>query len=619
MIKKWLLFFLITLSFEVYVDAQENTSNSQLALQYFQNKEFEKASVLYQKLFETTQSKTYFTYYIKCLTELNNIELAEKEIKKQIKKDATDLSLYVELGNMYKTQNKTDEAIEQYEKAIKRLQSNQIQINTLANEFINKREFDFAEKVYLQARKILKNEYSYEFELANVYFYQRSYSKMINQYVAILLQNEAYVQEIQNRLQYTIYNDQDDNLRTLLKTTLLENVQKYPDKTILSELLIWLYIQEKEFSKALIQVKAIDKRNKETGDRVIAIGRLAKSNENYDVANTAFKYVMEKGKENPNYIIAQIEYLNSLYLKITKNPKHTQQEILELENNYETSINEFNKQDITQLIKDLAHIKAFYLNKTEEAIDLLESLIDFPKLKQSEIAEIKIELGDILLLSGDQWSATLYFAQAEKANENNPIGHEAKYRKARLAYYTNNFKWAQAQLDVLKASTSKLIANDAFALSQLIKDNTNDSADTELRFFARAELLEYQNNDSLALVTLDSITSLYPSHSLNDEVLFTKAKIMIKQKKFEAAAELYQKITTNYAYDILSDDALFALAELNEKVLNNPEKAKELYEEMLTKYPGSIFTIEARKRFRKLRGDKIDEDKPNFEEKPIYD
>jgi TolA-binding protein len=55
----------------------------------------------------------------------------------------------------------------------------------------------------------------------------------------------------------------------------------------------------------------------------------------------------------------------------------------------------------------------------------------------------------------------------------------------------------------------------------------------------------------------------------------------------------------------LGDDALFSLASLEESYLKDNEKAKQHYQELLTKYPGSLYTVEARKRFRKLRGDNL--------------
>jgi len=57
--------------------------------------------------------------------------------------------------------------------------------------------------------------------------------------------------------------------------------------------------------------------------------------------------------------------------------------------------------------------------------------------------------------------------------------------------------------------------------------------------------------------------------------------------------------------DILADNATFQLADLYENILGDTTKAQELYEKVLLEYPGSLFVVEARKRFRRLRGDDI--------------
>ena len=123
--------------------------------------------------------------------------------------------------------------------------------------------------------------------------------------------------------------------------------------------------------------------------------------------------------------------------------------------------------------------------------------------------------------------------------------------------------------------------------------------------YAHADLLAFQNKDDIALITLDSINTLFPAHALADDILFKKAKIMEKRQDYETAAKYLQNIVDAYNYDILADDALFRLAELNQFHFNNIEKAKELYQKILVDYSGSLFTVEARKRFRELRGDKI--------------
>lgn len=592
------------MSFAINMFAQEQ-EESKLALQYFRDKEYDKAAELYEKLYNYNRSSFYFTYYINCLVQLDRKDEAIKITKKESKRNPQDLRFIVELGSLYKQNNELENAQEQFDLALKRVQIDQNQIINLANIFVSKREFEYAEKTYLYGRKEMKGLYTFSYELASVYRYQRNFQSMIDEYLDLLLINESYIQSVQNNLQSSLYSEDEDDLNDKLKSSLIKRIQKYPNKTIYSEMLIWFYIQEKDFEQAYFQTKALDKRNGEDGKRLISLGDLCISNKDYNVAVNCYKYVVEIGSDKIYYISAKNKYLNALYNKIVSNANFTKQEIIDLESTYVLTIDELGRSTETfGLLLDLAHIRAFYLSKEEEAIALLREMLNIPNLKLSQISECKLELGDVLVFADDPWEASLLYAQVEKANENNPTGHEAKFRKAKLAYYVGNFKWAEAQLDVLKASTSKLIANDAFELATLINDNlAMDTITTPLQMFANADLLIYQNKDSLAMLTMDSITAKYPTHSLNDEILYRKAKIYTKRKQYEKAAEYYELVIANHSYDILADNALFYLATLYQYKLDNKEKAKELYQKLMTDYPGSIYVVESRASFRYLRGD----------------
>jgi tetratricopeptide (TPR) repeat protein len=260
------------------------------------------------------------------------------------------------------------------------------------------------------------------------------------------------------------------------------------------------------------------------------------------------------------------------------------------------------------MIIELAHLQAFYLHKPDEGFKRVKEINDYQRGKPQDIARAKMEMADILLLKGDLWEPSLLYGQVEKEFKNDLLGQEAKFRNAKLSFYRGEFDWAQAQMSVLKASTSKLIANDALALSLLILDNTGLDMDTTfeaLNMYARADLLNYQNQLDASLQTLDSLENKFPFHSVMDEVLFKKAEISLKKADFEKAAQYYDKIVTNYGTDILADDALFRLGDLYERKFNNTEKALEYYREIMLNHKSSMYVIEARKRYQQLKGEKV--------------
>ncbi len=361
------------------------------------------------------------------------------------------------------------------------------------------------------------------------------------------------------------------------------------------------FLQDKDFKSALIQVKSLDKRLKENGKRVFNLGELALSNSDYETAINAYSYLIEKGQGNYYFILSSNKILETKFKKILSG-KYTNNDLLDLKSEYIESINKLGKSSETYtLITDLAKLKAFYLGEINEGLNDFTEALKIPNLTPQQIAETKINLADIYLLLGNFWDSALYYAQVESSFKHNPIGYTAKFKKAKLAFYTGDFKWAQAQLDVLKASTSKLIANNAFELSQLINDNTAlDTSLTALEMYSRADLLLYQNKDTLAIAVLDSITNKFPSHSLNDEILFLKAKLFVKRNNYKKAEELLLIISEKYSYDILADNALFMLGEIYENKLNQPEKAFETYKKLMLKHTDSIFVSDARKRYNSL-------------------
>jgi hypothetical protein len=371
------------------------------------------------------------------------------------------------------------------------------------------------------------------------------------------------------------------------------------------EMLLWLSVQRKDFEIAFIQAKSLDTRFNEGGMLVFSIANLSLSNKNYDIAIEAFNYLVKKGPSNPFYTESLTGTLQAKFLRITEGYNYGIKDLQSLKQEYETALKELGRNARTViLMRDLAHLQAFYLNELDESVQLLEEAININNVPEDLKAGIKLELGDIYLFVGEVWEASLLYSQVEKAFKNDPTGHEAKFRNARLSYYIGEFTWAKAQLDVLKAATSKFIANDAMELSLLISDNMDpDSTYTGLLLYSRADLLIYRGQDNLAMVTLDSIKMLGLSHPLDDEVLFSKAGIYIREKDYLNADSVLNKIVKDYKDDILADNALFKRAELQAGVLNNKEKAMSLYEQLMLEYPGSLFTTESRKRFRQLRGD----------------
>lgn len=595
---------ILILCFSLQVIAQRSSigTKSQLAYNYFKDKEYSKAALLYKELHQQSKTEVYLNYLIKCYLANEQYDVAEKELKRQIKTHRFNPALKVQLGSVYLASGDDLKAEKIFQKSIAQLKGdNRTQVITLANAFVSQRKFKYAEETFLKGRKLSKGEYSYASELANIYYYSRDYTKMIEQYLSMLEESPGYLGTVQNRLQATVYAQDDGSLNRTLKLQLIDKIQKSKQSSVFSELLIWLYIQEKEFGKAFIQTKALDKRNHEGGVRLVSLGELAFSNKDFDAAFECYQYVLSLGEQSPYFFKAKVGYLESLQAQVINSETRQKENISNLIVAYETVIAEIGERpESIDILINYAHILSFYGGNVPKGIEVLENLLAHRVLNHKQNSYAKIELADELLLDNKIWEATLYYSQAIKANPNNDIGNEAQIKKAKLSYYSGDFLWAKAQLDVLKASTTKLIANNALYLSTLISDNLEDSINEPMQMFSQADLLIFQNKKHQAIEMLDSIDSKYPRHSLSDDILYKKAQILESLGQNAKAKELYQKIVDKFYHDILADNAIMALANLY-YLEGNQEKAMELYTQLLVDFSDSFFTAEARRKIVEYR------------------
>jgi tetratricopeptide (TPR) repeat protein len=580
--------------------------DDKLAMQYYEQKQFDKAAAYFEKLYDK-QPDAYFTYYFKCLIETKDYKTAEKITKRQIKHSDANTHLYVKLGTVYRLMGNPDKEKDQYNKAVKEVIPEQKLIFALAHAFEDEELYDYAIEVYKKGRKQTAASYPYFYEIADVYKKKGDLKAMVNEYLDAVEFRESELYTAQANLQQSLgYDEKNGGLNNpILKQELQRRIQQNPDRTIFSEFLIFLLNQQKDFEGSFVQNKALDKRQKTDGTRLMELAKLCISNENYAVAEKCYQYVMSKGKDNPYYDIADIERLNANYLQLINQTNPVTADVLLLNSNIENAIKQYGISNLTlPLIKKSALLKAYYLDKPQDAIQSLEELIAQYTFDKNSVAEIKLDLGDMNLLVGNIWDASLLYSQVEKDFKYEVVGQGAKFRNAKLSYYASDFKWAKTQCDVLKGATTKTIANDALDLSLVITDAIGvDTNDAPLSLFASAELLVLQHQYDRALARLDSINSIFSEHTLGDDIYYKKAEIYKRTNRYAEAAKMYENILEFYPTELYGDDALFKEAELYERYLNDKEKAKQLYQDVLTKYPGSIYVVDARRRYRDLRGD----------------
>ena len=603
----WSCVVVATMAWMAPVDAGAQT-DLELAEFYYNEGSYPQAKLYLDGIWKKNKTNAVYQMYYATLLALDDFDTAEKVVKERLKrrhKNSRSTAL-VDLGSLYLHFDKRDAALEAFMEALDNLQPGRPSAVSLANAFIKLDELDMALATYERAEKL--GSTGFEYELANLQGMRGDFEGMIDAYMALLSTKPNYLRTVQNSLNRNLRLTTTEDNRELVRISLLRAIQTYPDNTVYPELLVWHFNQIRDFASSVIHAKGLDLRLQEQGVRLMELGNTAQANGDVDTALECYRYVAAKGPENPYYFTARNEVLQVRFDALTAEVPADLDAMAQLADEYAASLRDLGvRSETAMMVKDRAHLLAFYLQRADEGIEDLEALLANNDLNERVAAACKLTLGDIYVFEGLIWDASLLFSQIVLDFKDDPLGHEAKFRNARVSYYGGDFNWAQSQLNALKASTSKLISNDAIDLSLLITDNFNlDTLTLPMEMFARADLLRMQRKFDDARTTLDSLTTDFPGHVLEDEVLMMSADMFLEQGRLDTAMTLYQEVVDLHFDDITGDDALWMLADLTHHRLNDEATAQTLYEKLLFDFPGSLHAVEARKRFRALRGDDLE-------------
>ncbi|SFC99104.1 Tetratricopeptide repeat-containing protein [Algibacter pectinivorans] len=570
--------------------------NATIAKNYFEKAEYEKALIEYKKLYAKSSSNiTYITQIISTYQQLEQYDEAEKfilELMQRIQYPA----FIVELGYNYQLKNNLEKANEYYKLAISKIDERATNVYAVARGFQNHSLLNEAVIAYEKA-VVLNPDLNFNVQLAQIYGEQGNIEKMFNSYLNFAESNPLVLRDVKRAINDFISEDSTNENNVLLRKLLLKKMQQEPN-TLWNELLSWLFIQQKDLKKAFAQEKAIYKRQPESLSRIEELALIAVNDNENEVAQDVLNYIIETAPDAQTKLKAH-QNLIQIDLKSGANYGAIKSKYLELLRTYGE------QPETLELQIAYGHFLAFYLNETKAATSFLESTLKQP-LSTLEKAQVKLELGDILILQEKFNKALIYYTQIQRNLKNSTISQQARFKVAKASYYKGDFKWAESQLKILKASTSQLIANDALDLKLLITDNKyEDSLQTALKLYAKADLLAFQNRNDEAITLLDNILEAHKTEPIIAQALYKQAQLFELKLQYDKAAVNYQAMIDNYKDGILMDDALFHLAEIYQKQLNLPEKAKGLYEQIIFNHADSIYFVDARKRYRTLRGDAI--------------
>jgi tetratricopeptide (TPR) repeat protein len=596
---------LAVLCLVIHIVSLAQTDELSQARQFTTEKNYEKALPLFKKIYNTNPSdQSVYNDYFTTLLAANKNKDAEKIANEQLILRPQNPLSYIDLAKVYIANGNQKKANEALTESIDFINGDDIRTQLVVNALTAIDKDTFVILTYEKAKMMFGNpaygSYLYGLPLSKLYFKHNEPEKAI----MVLMEGMVYmptgIENVKAVLLDILGTDQQ-KLQACSKA-IIKRINIQPDNIQYIELLTWLYTQRGDWDGAYLQMQAIDERNKETGNHLVSFAQMAAKEKQWDAAIKAYDAVILKGKTLPFYTLARQEKLLCMQQQIMQDPEFKKVDVNNLCLLMDSTLLELPNLYAQPFIQQYALLQALYAENPKRAIELLEKAIASSG-QRPFIGECKLQMADYYVLLNKVWDASLLYGQVDKDFKEDALGEDARFRRAKLAYYRGDFEWAQGQLTVLKASTSELIANDALYLSVLITENTaKDSNTTPLLRFAHADLLLFQNKDKEAEILLDTLAANYPKHPLNDDILLLRAKIAEKHKEYLKALDYLKVIYEKYGKDVLADDAVFKSAEIYEKYLHLPQTAAKLYEQLIVDYPGSTYVQTARQRLYILQG-----------------
>lgn len=582
----------------VFVTSLVSAQNDELAKEYFSKGEFDKALVAYEELYKASPSNMMFlSRLVACHQELQQYDKAENLLSQRINQKNNQPSLLVELGYNFQLQGNKVKAEEYYQKAIDATVENVNYSSGVAYAFEQKTLLEKALQVYELASQ-QSDRFNFDFQKARIYGQLGDIEKMIDSYLNYAGSSPTSMIVVQQHFTMFMNEDEAFGFSDVLRKALLTRAQKTQD-VMWNEFLSWFFVQQKQYDRAFVQEKAIFRRFPNSFDGLMNLVDLTFEEENYELTKEILNFILENSQDAEIQVFGQT-YLMEIRIK-TAQPK----DYPVIKAALEKLLEDFGKNVYTVDLQILqARFMGFNLDNPKEAQQILNGILKLP-LNPFQQAEIKMELADMFLYEEKYNQALIYYSQIENDLKNHEVGHQASLKVAKTSYYKGDFPWALKQLSVLKTSFSQLIANDALELYLLINDNQSDSLYTSLNKFARADFYLYKGKDQLALEQFEKILQEHKGEDIEAVTHLRIGKILERQKDYLKALEHYDAIITRFSDGIYLDEALFFSAEIYNKHLGNPEKAKELYEKVIFNHQDSIYFIEARKQYRILRGDEV--------------
>ncbi len=572
--------------------------NPALAKKYYDDGDLDKAIYEYKLLVNKFPYNTsYATNLISALQSNKNFKSVDSLIKKLNPKKKPVLWVYK--GYNYQLQKDSVKAQKYYQKAIKASKKQSYYTYAVGAAFQKFYLLDQALQLYENAMQS-DRKIDFSLQIAQIYAEKNQLDKTFEYYLSFVQKDERNSYRINYYLSKYITQDADNKANMILKNQLIQRI-KADANPKWYRLLHWLYMQQKDYKKAFFQLKSLYRKDEAEMSEIYQLANTARFAKKTDAATTIYEFVIENSTKS---LYVELSKLALLHIETDKILNQEEKNIVKQQ--FEQYINEgWSNRSRVALNLLYADFTAFHLKNIADALAILKNTELMP-LSRNQKASVQLKKADIYLYDAQFNQSLVLYTQVQLDFPNNEMGHQATYKIAKSSFFKGDIDWAHSQLKVIKSVASDLIANDAIDLDLIIINNKEegDTIQAGLKKYAKVRYEIYCKNPIKALQLLDSMKVNFKGQQIYDDVLYTQAQLFEQQNTYEKALKNYEEILQGKE-DLFKDDALFRIARIYETELEDEEQAQKYYKRIIIEFPASYWFVDARKYYRKLRGDDI--------------
>lgn len=607
-------YYILTYIFLLVISSAGQTTEIlnrfRLAQSYEQAGDLKKAESIYQELY--TKQPLNFQFF----DALNRLYIQQKQydksifiIEERIKQSPMDINLYGLLGSAHYLKGDEDEAFEVWDKSLKDLPVSQVNYRVIANYAIERRAFNKAIEVLTKGKTVLQEQSNFSFDLAHLYATLMKYSEAAEEFCAVLANDPNQLNLVQSRMSGYIIKPE------AFQPT-VNVVEKWADNTEnvnFFHLLGWLYTEQNNYDKALEVYLKIDSRKDNNGADLFSFSQRAYQEKQFNAASQGFRRIIDQYPNSPFAGNARIGFaktsealidgensLNSEWKPFSAGNTADPDKYADVINAYDELTRIYPRSEIeneANYRKGLIYLDK--MNNLQAAEESFNKIIEKAPVSLFIVSVLK-QLSKLKIIQNELGKAGEYLSQIISNSRSTPEEkNEAEFFKGKIEFWNGNYAAAVERLARITKTLGDNTANDAIELSIIINTSKQDSAN--LVKFAFAELLAEQRKFTEAYQIYGELSENKNLLSLKDLSALRKCEMTIAMDKLPEAISSLQELLSEENQNIYADKSLFLIGQIYQFGINDKPAAVKAYENLLEKFPNSLYLDSARENITLLK------------------